>query len=63
MSVVDEILAKKTALPPALPAMGRATLRLLALPFLLLGWLLGGVWSLILFCWAAFLTGVEKGQW
>lgn len=61
--VVDEIQAKKVALPPALPALGRAVLWLLALPFLLLGFLVGSLWSLILFCWAASLTGFEKGRW
>lgn len=62
-SVVDEIQAKKTALPPALPALGRAALWLLALPFLLVGWLLGSLWSLALFCWASVVIGFEKGRW
>lgn len=61
--ITDEIRARKDALPPALPALGRGLLWVLALPFLLLGWLLGSAWSLLLFLWAATLTGFEKGRW
>lgn len=63
MPVVDDIQARRRSLPPALPALGRGLLWLLALPFLLAGWLAGALWGLLLFWWAATLTGFERGRW